>query len=98
MLSSFPGAFDLNEADQISPIDSKIKAVLGDRCHGVDQYTEDQKKLFVTYHKRFKLSSKPATHINALSNLTDTELLAGMPPSLSRLADYVSVKLVQLPE
>lgn len=98
MLKNFPAAYELDEADYIVPEDSKIKAVLGDSYHGVDQYTEDERKLFITYHKRFKLGSKPATHINALSKLTDAELLVNMPPSLGRLADAVIAKLAVLPE
>ncbi|MBP9100972.1 MAG: AAA family ATPase [Nitrosomonas sp.] len=98
MLKSFSAAFELDEADKALPADSKIKAVLGDSNHGVDQYTEDEQKLFITYHKRFKLGSKPAAHINALSKLTDTEILTGMPDSLGRLADAVIARLAELPE
>lgn len=98
MLKSFPAAYELDEADQVLPEESKIKAVLGDSYHGVEQYAEAERKLFITYHKRFKLGSKPDAHINALSKLTDAEVLAGMPPSLGRLADAVIAKLAELPE
>lgn len=98
MLKNFPAAYELNEADRALPAEGKIKAVLGDSYNGVDQYTEDERKLFITYHRLFKLSSKPAAHINALSKLTDAELLAGMPSSLSRLADAVITKLSESPE
>lgn len=98
MLNSYPDAFEDDVADQALPDESKIKAVLGDSHHDVSQYTEEEQKLFITYHKLFKLGSKPAAHINALSKLTDAELLAAMPPSLERLADAVITKLVELPE
>ncbi len=98
MLTSFPRVYDLNEIDQVLPEDSKVKAVLGDSYHGVGQYTEDEQKYFITYHRRFKLGSKPAAHINALSKPTDAELLAAMPSTLSRLADHVAIKLEELPE
>lgn len=98
MVKCFPVAYELDEADRVLPEDSKIKAVLGDSYHGVDQYLEDEQKLFITYQKRFKLASKPAAHINALSKLTDEELLVNMPPSLGRLADAVITKLAELPE
>ncbi|MGZ8173258.1 MULTISPECIES: ATP-dependent nuclease [Methylobacter] len=98
MLKSFPEAYELDEADKVLPADAKIKAVLGDSHHGVDQYIEEEQKLFITYHKRFKLKSKPAAHINALSKLSDEELLANMPLSLNRLADAVIAKLAVLPE
>lgn len=98
MLKCFPAAYELNEADRVLPAEGKIKAVLGDSCSGTDQYTEDELKLFTTYHKHFKLGSKPAAHINALSKLTDAELLAGMPSSLRRLAEAVITKLSVSPE
>jgi putative ATP-dependent endonuclease of OLD family len=98
MLKHFPKAYELDSADHILPAKSKIKAVLGDSYHDVDQYTEDEQKLFITYHKRFKLGSKPAAHINALSKRSDKTLLKRMPPSLNRLVDAVIAKLVQLPE
>lgn len=98
MLVSFPAAYEFDEADSVLPKVSKIKAVLGDSYNGVEQYTELERKLFFTYHKRFKLGSKPAAHINALSKLTDAQLLAGMPPSLGRLADAAIANLAELPE
>jgi putative ATP-dependent endonuclease of OLD family len=98
MLKSFPDAYELDVTDQIQPEASKIKAVLGDSHHDVEQYTVEERKLFITYHKRFKLKSKPAAHINALSTLSDEELLANMPLSLNRLADAVIAKLAELPE
>lgn len=98
MLKSFPTAYELEEDNLTPPDDSKIKAVLGDSNHGAEQYTENEAKLFITYHKCFKLSSKPSAHLNALSKLTDKELLAGMPLSLSRLVDAVIAKLSELPE
>ena len=42
-----------------------------------------------SYHKLFKLGSKPVNHLQALANLTDEELLKDMPAELSRLADKV---------
>ena len=101
MLKSFPAAYGLNDAArafQELPDESKIKAVLGKSFHGVEQYTEDDQKLFNTYHNQFKLHSKPAAHINALAKLTDAELLEGMPPSFVHLADAVIAALAVLPE
>lgn len=98
MLRSYPDAYEINIAEQVLPDESKIKAVLGDSHHDASQYTEEEQKLFIAYHKLFKLGSKPAAHINALSMLTDAELLTAMPPSLERLADAVITKLAELPE
>ena len=95
MLLSFPEAYDVEEDE---PDESTIKAVLGKKHHDASQYSQDEQKLFNTYHQRFKLGSKPAAHIDALAQLTDEELLADMPASLSRLADAVIAKLAELPE
>lgn len=95
MLLAFPDAYGVEEDE---PDEATIKAVLGKKHHDASQYSKDEQKLFNTYHQRFKLGSKPAAHIDALAQLTDEELLAGMPASLSRLADAVIAKLAELPE
>lgn len=95
MLLSFPEAYGVEEDE---PDEATIKAVLGKKHHDASQYSRGEQKLFNTYHQRFKLGSKPAAHIDALAQLTDEELLADMPASLSRLADAVIVKLAELPE
>lgn len=95
MLLAYPDAYGVEEED---PEASTIKAVLGKSHHDASQYSNDEQKLFSTYHQRFKLGSKPAAHIDALAQLTDEELMADMPASLSRLADAVIAKLAELPE
>lgn len=95
MLLAYPDAYGVVEEDSE---ESTIKAVLGKSHHDASQYSKDEQKLFNTYHQRFKLGSKPAAHIDALAQLTDEELLADMPASLSRLADAVIAKLAELPE
>lgn len=95
MLQAFPEAYSV---EKDSPDEATIKAVLGKKHHDPSQYSNDEQKLFNSYHQRFKLGSKPAAHIDALAQLTDEELLAEMPASLSRLADSVIAKLAELPE
>ena len=95
MLLAFPEAYGVEEEE---PDESTIKAVLGKSHHDAAQYSEDEQKLFNTYHQRFQIGSKPAAHIEALAQLTDAELLEDMPASLSRLADAVIAKLAGLPE
>lgn len=95
ILIAYQDAYGVTEED---PEESTVKAVLGKSHHDASQYSEDEQKLFNTYHQRFKLGSKPAAHIDALAQLTDEELLAHMPASLSRLADAVIAKLAELPE
>lgn len=95
MLVAFPHAYGVvkEKADE-----STIKAVLGKSHHDASQYSEDEQQLFSTYHRSFKLGSKPAAHIEALAKLSDADLLANMPKSLGRLADAVIAKLAELPE
>lgn len=95
MLLSFPGEY---EVESKPPSEAIIKAVLGDSHHDSTQYGADELGLFGTYHKRFKLGSKPAAHIDALAQLSDADLLANMPESLEKLADAVMAKLAELPE
>lgn len=95
MLLSFPAEYGV---DAKPPVESTIKAVLGESHHDATQYNAAELALFGTYHKLFKLGSKPAAHIDALAKMTDERLLAEMPKSLGRLADLVIQKLQELPE
>lgn len=95
MLLAYPDAYKVEEEVPDEPM---RKAVLGKSHHDSSQYSEEELKLFGTYHQRFKLGSKPAAHIDALAQLSDAELLANMPESLGRLADAVLAKLAGLPE
>ncbi len=95
MLLAYPVAYGVTRED---PEDSTTKAVLGKSHDDASQYSKDEQQLFNTYHQRFKLGSKPAAHIDALAQLTDEELLADMPASLSRLAGAIIAKLAELPE
>lgn len=97
MLKAFPNKFEITDIDTL-PDQDLIKSVLGKKHHAPEQYTEEERKLFSSYHKLFKLGSKPVNHIQALANLTDEELLNNMPESLSRLADAVKTKLSEILE
>ena len=97
MLKAFPNKFEITDMDTL-PDQDLIKSVLGKKHHNPEQYTEEERKLFASYHKLFKLGSKPVNHIQALANLMDEELLNNMPESLSRLADAVKTKLLEIPE
>ena len=97
MLKAFPNKFEITDIDTL-PDQDLIKSVLGKKHHAPEQYTEEERKLFSSYHKLFKLGSKPVNHIQALADLTDEELLNNMPESLSRLADAVKTKLLGIPE
>ncbi|MGL6013712.1 MAG: ATP-dependent endonuclease, partial [Shewanella oncorhynchi] len=96
MLLAFPEQY--NKVNYSAPTASTVKAVLGNSHNNPKQYSLKERRLFNTYHKRFKLGSKPAAHIDALAKLCDKELLANMPESFGRLADAVIAKLAELPE
>lgn len=97
MLKSYPSEFKLEDTEEL-PDEELIVSVLGKKYHKPEQYSEDEQKLFSSYHHLFKLGSKPANHLQALANLTDEELLQNMPEELSRLADRVKAKLQEIPE
>jgi len=98
MLESFAAAFNLAPEDQIAPSVSKKKAVLGDSFHGAEQYSDEQQNLFTAYHKLFKIGSKPAHHLQALSSLSDEAIQASAPASLQRMIEKVRLMLQELPE
>ncbi|MCG4452113.1 AAA family ATPase [Pseudomonas sp. MMS21-TM103] len=95
MLCAFPAAY---EAEPAPATPKSHTTVLGDSHFSPGQYSEEEQSWFAAYHKLFKLSSKPAAHLNALGRLTDEELLAGLPASLNRLADQVIARLDESPE
>lgn len=95
MLHRFQDAF---EAEIETPTESTIKAVLGKSYFNSAQYDEDERSLFRAYHKKFKLSSKPASHINALANLSNQDILNNMPESYSRMINTIVSIIKELPE
>lgn len=98
MLLAYPNAFDIKLEDKKAPDESNIKAVLGKSRTDASEYNEDEKKLFITYHKLFKVGSKPAEHITAISKLSNEQLIANMPPSFNRLIEAIKLKIGELPE
>jgi putative ATP-dependent endonuclease of the OLD family len=97
MLQQFGDAYDINTEELAPPTDDVIAAVLG-KTGDAALYTDDEKLLFSAYHRRFKLSSKPARHIAALAKLTDSAVREAMPEPLRRLTTRVATTLSELPE
>lgn len=95
MLRAYPEAYGVQEE---VPEESTIKAVLGKSHFNFEQYDDDERKLFNTYHQRFKLGSKPASHIEAFAKLTDEDILQNIPESINRLARVVKEQLEAIPE
>jgi putative ATP-dependent endonuclease of OLD family len=95
MLEAYPDAY---EVDPGEPDESTIVAVLGKSHVNESRLGEYLLELFDDYHSKFDLKSKPASHLSALSALTDEELLEELPGVLGRLVERVREKLVELPE
>lgn len=99
MLRQFPAAYGVDELLGLETGDANtIPAVLGKANGDVDQYTNDEQEYFATYHRCFKLGSKPAAHLTALAQLDDAVLAAAIPESIGRMLDMVKAKLAALPE
>jgi len=98
MLRSFGPNYQIEDGELEEPDEKILAAVLGQEHHGEDQYSEEELALFGAYHKRFKLGSKPATHLSALASLDEATLKAETPESISRLLDLVDTKLEALDE
>lgn len=96
MLLAFPTEY--RKINSAAPKKALLDAILGSSHNNEMQYSLEERKLFATYHKHFKLGSKPAAHIEALSNISDENLLSKMPKSFDRLANAVISKLAELPE
>lgn len=99
MMTHYPVAYRVKDDDLEAPDEDTIKAVLG-KSHDVleGQYSEEQQSYFDAYHQRFKLDSKPTSHIRAMANLDDDALIEDMPDVLDRMFDAVEAKLADLPE
>lgn len=95
MLAAFPEAY---RAEAFPATAKSLTSVLGENHFNPGQYDEVEQSWFAAYHKLFKLSSKPAAHLDALGRLTDEQLLASLPEALDRLADRVIAKLEESPE
>jgi putative ATP-dependent endonuclease of OLD family len=99
MMTHYPAAYSVKDDDLEEPDEDTIKAVLG-KSHDVldGQYSQDEQSYLDAYHRRFKLDSKPTSHIRAMANLDEDTLIADMPAVLDRMFDAVEAKLEDLPE
>lgn len=94
LLNAYPGAYEVEIA---TPKQSAMKAVLGKKHANVDQL-DTYLQLFEEYQRQFKLRSKPASHISAMSKLTNEELLETLPEPLQRLVRHLRDRLETIPE
>lgn len=95
LLEAYPEAYAVRRA---KPTEPTTAAVLGKRRANVKRFDDSQLELFDEYHRQFKLGSKPASHLAAMAELADEELLAGLPGPLARLRDAIQRRLESIPE
>ncbi|AMV00723.1 Fis family transcriptional regulator (plasmid) [Xanthomonas citri pv. aurantifolii] len=96
MIMKFPETYGI---DQYVPTDEEekksiAKAVLG-KNGSFELFEPIDKGYFRDYHRIFKLGSKPAAHLQAMSKLTDEQLLNGAPKSLKDLCKRVVAMLAE---
>jgi putative ATP-dependent endonuclease of OLD family len=95
LLDAYPDAYDVTTA---TPTEATREAVLGKRRANVERLDDAQLELFDEYQRQFKQGSKPASHIAAMAELTNEELLEDLPEPLQRLIDAVRKRLESIPE
>jgi hypothetical protein len=69
MIRAFPKEYDVEKS---VPECDTIKSVLGKAVHNESQYSSEELEYFESYHQKFKLGSKPAAHLEALSKISDS--------------------------
>lgn len=89
MLRSFPDAYGTDPSTSATPDATTIKSVLGKASVDSNQFSQDELRLFDAYHSLFKTSSKPGSHLSALSTLSDQDLINGMPETYQRLSAHI---------
>ena len=95
MLLAFPDAY---KVEKETPSTETIKSVLGKSHFNSDQYSIEEQELFDTYHSHFKVGSKPAAHIEGLSNISNEDFKSNMPQIYINLALKVKEILEVIPE
>lgn len=98
MIQAFPEAYGLDKSSMSAPDDTTCKSVLGKTHADLSWYSDDEKKYFDDYQTLFKVGSKPASHIEALSNLTLETIASALPPPYGELIAYVKNKLAEVYE
>lgn len=99
MMTHYPAAYQVKDDELEAPDEDTIKAVLGKRHDTLEgQYTDLEQSYFDSYHRRFKLKSKPTSHIHAIARLDDCSLIEAMPDVLVRMFDAVEDALEALAE
>lgn len=95
MIEAFQSAYNVKPQ---RPGEGTINAVLGEKHGNETQLGSSNLDLLEDYRAKFVRKSKPASHLSALAELTDDELLEGLPAVLDRLVESIKRLLSELPE
>jgi putative ATP-dependent endonuclease of OLD family len=98
LVYSFPNDYGVEDDDLFEPDGEDVSKVLGYSHGDQDQYDDDEKIYFYKYYQLFKIGSKPVAHIKALSNISNSSLIDGLPDVYTRFVEFVRQKLSNLPE
>jgi putative ATP-dependent endonuclease of OLD family len=95
LLEAYPDAYN---TEAVEPSESTKRAVLGKRRANVERLDDSQLDLFDDYQDQFIQGSKPASHLAGMAELSDEQLLEGLPEPLERLLDAIRTRLEPIPE
>lgn len=93
MMRAYPSAYRVKEEALCPPDEEAITAVLGKKHDVESQYSSEEQSFFDAYHQRFKLDSKPTSHLRAMASMSDEQLLSNLPDVLERMFDQIESKL-----
>ena len=92
MMAAFPSEYGVINEELAAPSENVIHSVLGKKGM-TDLHSDLDQQFFQNYHRRFKLGSKPTSHISALANISSDQIVNDGPASLLRLISGVRKKL-----
>lgn len=95
MLEAYPSAYQANPR---TPSPMTIAATLGKNRQNEHRLDSSAVELLEDYRKKFQMLSKPASHLDALSELDDDALIAGLPAMFQRMLQQIRDRLSGIPE
>ncbi|EOC0640431.1 ATP-dependent endonuclease [Staphylococcus pseudintermedius] len=84
---------DSNATEYDEKLKKSIQATLKNEKAIAETYSEDEKELMIWYNSLFLGRGKPSTHIAALKDLDETEIIENAPSELLRLIQRVKEKV-----
>ncbi|HCY8318958.1 TPA: AAA family ATPase [Staphylococcus aureus] len=84
---------DSNSTEYDEKLKKSIQATLKNENAIAETYSEDEKKLMIWYNSLFLGRGKPSTHIAALKDIDENEIIENAPKELLRLIQRVKEKV-----